>query len=117
MRRRRTPFPPDPDAKHKILRDGHVLTFATFDTSALDLLGTEVTPQLTAAAAIAKFVSQAIPQGAGAQLRRSGGPVLRVAQPHEALPHRRAFSALVGYGRRATEGSNRNLIDLNTQIN
>ena len=36
--------------------------FDTFATSALALLATAVTPQLTAAAAIAKFVSRAIPQ-------------------------------------------------------
>ena len=36
--------------------------FDTFATSALTLLATAVTPQLTAAAAIAKFVSRAIPQ-------------------------------------------------------
>ncbi len=54
-RRRRPPFPSDPDAKRKILRD-------TFATSALASLATAETPQLTAAAAIAKFVSRAIPQ-------------------------------------------------------
>ena len=49
--------------------DGNVLDtvvdgkdFDTFATSALTLLATAATPQLTAAAAIAKFVSRAIPQ-------------------------------------------------------
>ncbi len=78
LRRRRPPFPSDSDTKRKILRDasrqmlsvkefiqvdeirdGHVLTIAT---SALALLAAAATPQLTAAAAIAKFVSRAIPQ-------------------------------------------------------
>ena len=36
--------------------------FDTFATSAITLLAAAATPQLTAAAAIAKFVSQAIPQ-------------------------------------------------------
>ncbi len=49
--------------------DGHVLDtevdgkdFDTFASSALTLLATAATPQLPAAAAIAKFVSRAIPQ-------------------------------------------------------
>ncbi len=48
-------FPSDPDSKRKILRD-------TLAISALTLLATAVTPRLTAAAAIAKFVLRAIPQ-------------------------------------------------------
>jgi hypothetical protein len=67
--------------------DSHVLTFAA---TVLTLLPAEATPQMTAAAAIAKFVSRAIPQGAGARSRRSGGPKLPVVQPHGALPQRRA---------------------------
>jgi hypothetical protein len=48
--------------------------FAPFATSALTLLATAVTSQMTAAAAIARFVSRVIPPGAGAQTRRRAGP-------------------------------------------